>query len=170
MTHSSHMNILVTDSEVASQIPADYLLQKLETVLTEMDQLLLQTEEIHLGFKPTAAQMSLCEIGCHVYQIVLLMTNAIQQGRYAEYDLELIPFSIQRIKKPEEIVEYGKYVRAYLRDLRTHISETDLQRAIPPRKHFTGLDALWFMMQESIHHCGQLTVYLRLLGITPAKL
>jgi hypothetical protein len=139
----------------------------LDQSLVAFDQLLAQIPDDQLDFCPVQGMMPAKYVGYHVYQNLLLTTSALKNGRYAEYDLELIPFQPHKIAHIKEVIRYGQYVKEYMYDLKEHLNESMLQKSIPPKKNFSGYNALQQMMEESLHYLGQLTVYLSLIQNKP---
>ncbi len=141
----------------------------LENVLEAFDRAVLAIPPERLDFKPTSENMSAKEISYHVYQGLYALFRGAATGELSEEDFQEIPFDPEAATKPEDIVAYGRRVKAYAARALVGLKEEDLDRRV--RFFFggesTGFEALEAAYTEALHHRGQLQIYLRLLGIAP---
>ncbi|MFX0091115.1 MAG: DinB family protein [Candidatus Hodarchaeota archaeon] len=124
-----------------------------------------------LDFKPVDEVMSITDLPIHIYMATLVFTAGILKGEFNNEDYSLIPFDSENIKSAVEIVEFGKKVKDYARDALEKFTEADLDKEITYNCwggfKMTGARSLHILHEETIHHRGQLFVYLRSLGIEP---
>lgn len=135
--------------------------------LSVFDKAILKIPPDKLDFRPTPANMRARELAHHVYEVLDLLTRAIESGHARFSELEAIPFDLEAATHPREIVAYGTQVKAYVRRTVAGFTEDDLARTIRAGRHPTGFDTMTLAFEEAIHHRGQLQVYLRLLGVAP---
>lgn len=142
----------------------DYLLDK---ALVVFDKAILKIPPDHLDFRPTPENMSARALAHHVYQVLYLLTRTTEIGAFQLDDLDRIPFDLDRVDHPAQIVEYGQAVKDYARDAVVGFTEAHLDRTVREGRHPTGFDNMTLLFEEALHHRGQLMTYLRLMGVKP---
>ena len=144
----------------------------LDRVLKVFDKALLKIPPDQLDFRPTPVSMSARELGLHTYQAVFALTHAAATGVFRQADLETIPFDPARARGVEDILAYGRQVKDYVRGAVAAMREEDLTRMTksevgPPSA--PGYASMSMAYEEALHHRGQLTLYLRMMGIEPIR-
>lgn len=137
-----------------------------------LDKEILLVPDDKLDYKPIEDTMTAAELAYHIYSVCLAYTVGTVKGEFKDEDYAIIPFKLENIKTAADIVEYGKKVKAYITDaIETKISETDMDKKITYTSwgglQFDGFESLSTILEEVIHHRGQLCLYLRMMGIRP---
>lgn len=116
--------------------------------------------------------MSVQELAYHVYQVTHVLGRAVEAGGYAVDVLEEIPFEPAAVRTAEELLAYGRRLRPPLTRLADGVTEAQLRAAIRGggRATATGMACVDVMLQEAMHHRGQLMLCLRLMGRQPPPL
>ena len=139
-----------------------------------LDKYFLMIPDEKLNFKPTEDAMTVAELGIHIYQCVLVNASVIEKGDFTKEDLNELGLDQKKISSTKEIVEYGEKIKAYMRKVLEKITEEDLETEVTYTcwggfKANVGF-ALEVIIEETVHHRGQLCVYLRMLGLTPSSI
>ena len=144
----------------------------LERVFPALDQAILAIPSDRLDFRPTPNNMSAKEISYHIYQVAYVLTRATGKGELKPEDLMGIPFDPDAVRSGDDIVAYGQRVQAFLRITVEGLTEDHLTRtvydALGAQK--TGFQHMNVIYEETLHHRGQLMIYLRMMGVTPPSL
>lgn len=143
----------------------------LDRVLRVFDKALLMIPPGQLEFRPTPVSMSARQLGVHVYQAVYVLTRAAATGTFRRDDIHGIPFDPERIARAEDIVAYGRQVKDYVRGAVAAMHEADLERvtANDVGPSASGFISMSMAYEETLHHRGQLMLYLRMMGIEPPR-
>ncbi len=124
-----------------------------------------------LQWKPFDDAMTAAELGIHIYMCSLVYTAGTLKGEFSESDYSIIPFNPENIKSASEIVEYGEKVKNYMRETLPKLTEDDMEKEITYKcwggVKIPGFASMATILEEVIHHRGQLCLYLRMLGIKP---
>ena len=84
---------------------------------------------------------------------------------------ESLPYSLERYDSAESIIELATDVFKRVEVYANMVSSSDLGRKIESfNRPATVAETILEMIEHSIHHRGQLTVYYRLLGIKPTPI
>ncbi|MCU0450996.1 MAG: DinB family protein [Bernardetiaceae bacterium] len=143
----------------------------LNQVYKSLDKVILAVPEGQLGFRATEANMSFGQIALHVYQAALVFTRSIVTGQVDFADKALIPLEAEQVCTPAQVVAYAQQVQNFMRQTLATLTEADVTRPIKaPFGELNGLRVCNVMLEEAIHHRGQLTIYLRLLGVAPPSI
>jgi uncharacterized damage-inducible protein DinB len=120
-----------------------------------------QIPEDKLDFRPTPEVRSAKELAAHVYNFLTEAVDTVEAGKHIESKerdfatkAELLSWMDAQVSKA-----FAKFDKLTDPQLAARI-ETWGQT-------FHGWQILDFTYQEAMHHRGQLTVYLRLMGIQP---
>lgn len=144
------------------------LMQRLlDRILVVFDKAVLAIPPDQLDFRPTPANMRARELAHHVYQVVYLLTRATEAGHFRFEEFDALPFDLEAVTQPEEIVAYGSDVKAYVREAVAAFTEEHLERAMEKGPRPNGFETMLLAIEEAIHHRGQLSTYLRLMGVKP---
>ena len=157
----------MTKIESAKQT-LDYVLNH---AMKTLDQAILLIPDDKLNWKPVQDAMSAGELGIHVYMGSLAHMAGTLQGEFSDDDYSLIPFDAKQIKSASEIIEYGKKVKSYIKENFPKLTEEDMDKKVTYHCwggfKYGGYESLASILEETIHHRGQLCTYLRTLGIKP---
>ncbi|HEX2205162.1 MAG TPA: DinB family protein [Longimicrobium sp.] len=151
------------------QRQTDHVLQRL---LRTFDKAVGMIPPEHLDFRPTPENMSAKAMAHHVYQIVLLTSLGVEKGEVTKEDAGSVTLDLMAVERAEALVDFGARVKERARAALSGLTEEALDREI--RYYFgmkaSGEDSLRNMMEEVLHHRGQMQVYLRLMGIKPPSI
>jgi uncharacterized damage-inducible protein DinB len=157
-------------------------MQKLENVkgqlnyatkmaMKTLDKAILLIPDDKLNYKPFDDAMTAAELGIHIYMCSLVYTAGTLNGKFDNEDYSIIPFDPKAITTVKEIVEYGKKVKQFIWDSLEKMSEEDMERKVSYNcwggAKIGGFESLATILEETIHHRGQLCLYLRMMGIKP---
>lgn len=120
-----------------------------------------------LDFRATPATMRARELAHHAYQGLYLLTRVTETGTADFQALDQIPFDLDAATHPDEIVTYGQAVITYVRAALDGFTEADMDRPVENGPRPDGFATMNLAFEEVIHHRGQLSVYLRLMGVKP---
>ncbi len=143
------------------------------------DKAILKIPTGKLGFKPTEESRTVAELATHMYRAAYMLTRVVAIGVFRERDFQDLPFNPTQAQTPQAIVDYGCKVKQYMRDTLPNITEADLNKTVWYRDFTshgisdwsrTGWESLKTLLEEILHHRGQLFTYLRLMGTTPPNL
>ena len=137
-----------------------------------LDKAIALIPEDKLDYKPFEEAMTAAELGYHIYAVSFVYTAGTIKGKFSNEDYAIIPFDFSKIKTTQELLEYGAKVRDYIRKaLDESITEADMDKEITYTcwggLKLKGFESLSTILEEVIHHRGQLCLYLRMLGIKP---
>lgn len=149
--------------------------QQLEYALNHamktLDKAILLIPENKLDWKPCDDAMKAADLGIHVYTCSLVYMAGTLKGEFTDADYSIIPFDSEAVKSPSEIIEYSEKIKSYIRDNISKLTEADLEKKVTYSCwggfKLRGFESLATILEETIHHRGQLCVYLRMLGIKP---
>lgn len=150
------------------------ILDVLDNRIKPFEKGLLLVPDEKLGFKPAFDALSIKELALHVYQCILVVAGAVKKGDFTEEDYNLIPIDISEISSAKELVEYGKRVKAYTKEVIINLTEEDLNKRVKFScwggiTEKIGL-AVETIPEELFHHRGQLCTYLRMMEIQPPSI
>ena len=143
----------------------------LNMAMKTLDKAILLIPDDKLNFKPCDDAMTAADLGIHVYQGSLVLTAGTLKGEFNNEDYGMIPFDSKEVKSSKEIVEYGEKVKSFIRDSVDKLVEEDMEKQISYNcwggVKIGGFESLATILEETIHHRGQLCLYLRMMGIKP---
>jgi uncharacterized damage-inducible protein DinB len=144
----------------------------LDRVLPALDRVIAAIPADRLEFRATPENMSAKELAYHVYQVAHALARAVETGRYDLGVLAEVPFDPDAVTSAADLVDYGARVRPVVARVRDGLTARRLDAAIAggAGPTATGLGCVDVMLQEAIHHRGQLMIYLRLMGVRPPGL
>ena len=144
----------------------------LERLLRVFDKAVGMIPPEHLEFRPTPDNMSARDMAHHVYTIVLLTAAGVRNGEVTRGDMGGITLDLRQVTDARQLVEFGARVMEYARAALAALTEEELDREI--QYYFgmraSGQDSIQNMMEEVLHHRGQMQVYLRLMGVKPPSI
>lgn len=143
----------------------------LNMAMKPLDKAILLIPDNKLNFKPFDDAMTAAELGIHIYMCALVYTAGTIHGKFDTEDYEIIPFDSKAITSAQEIVEYGENVKQYIRESIEKMTEADMEKQVTYNcwggAKIGGFESLATILEEIIHHRGQLCLYLRMMGIKP---
>ncbi|MFX0084031.1 MAG: DinB family protein [Candidatus Hodarchaeota archaeon] len=124
-----------------------------------------------LSYRPFDDAMTAAELGIHIYMCALAYTADTINGKFDNEDYKIIPFDPKVITSAQEIVDYGENVKQYIRESVEKMSEADMEKKVTYNcgggAKIGRFESLSTILEEIIHHRGQLCLYLRMMGIKP---
>lgn len=143
-----------------------------DKVMDVLDRAILMIPADQLEFRPAPDSMSAKELAYHVYQVAFILTRGAEKGVFAGSDFNLVPFEPDQVSSAEEIVDYGRRVKIYVRQAVAGFTDVQLDRTVHYYfgQRLTGMESMSRVVEETIHHRGQLMLYLRLMGLKPPPL
>ncbi|GAH03842.1 unnamed protein product, partial [marine sediment metagenome] len=106
------------------------------------------------------------EVVLHLVRSLEYYTKGITTNQW-----EALPYYIETYDSAELIIELAKNVFESVKVYTSLISPSDIGRSINSfNRPATVTDLILEMLEHSIHHRGQITVYYRLLGIYPTPI
>ncbi|MHA1226077.1 MAG: DinB family protein [Candidatus Hodarchaeales archaeon] len=144
----------------------------INNALKTFEKALKMVPEDKLDFKPADSALSIKDLATHVYMVTFVYTAGTIKGEFTNDDYSIIPFDAEKIDSMQEILDYGEKVKAYVRDaLKDKLKEEHLEREVIYKNwggfKLSGFASMMTILEEIIHHRGQLCVYLRILGLKP---
>ena len=143
----------------------------LNMAMKTLDKAILLIPDDKLDYKPSDDAMTAGELGIHVYMGALVLTAGTLYGKFDNEDYKIIPFDSKAITAAKEIVEYGAKVKQYIREAVEKMTEIDMEKKVSYNcwgdVKMGGFESLATILEETIHHRGQLCLYLRMMGIKP---
>lgn len=120
------------------------------------------SDKIH--YRPTDTVRSAAEIVSHVYTFMEIGMRAVVDGKMPE-------LSEPVFTNKAEMLAYMDGQVDKLFELWARVTDAQLAAAIPAwGSEMKGFEFVGFIFDEHWHHRGQLTIYLRLLGIQPVMI
>lgn len=143
----------------------------LNFAMKTLDKALMLIPDDKLNWKPVEDAMSMGDLAIHIYMCSLTYMAGTLKGEFSNDDYSIIPFDTKNVKSTSEIVDYGEKVRSYIKENMSKLTESDLEKKITYTcwggVKIGGFESLSTILEEVIHHRGQLCVYLRMNGIKP---
>ena len=131
--------------------------------LEETLPLIKQLTEVNVLSKPIDEGREIGEIVLHLVRSLEYYTKGITTNQW-----EALPYSLETYDSAESIIELAETVFERVKVYTSLVSTSDLGRKIESfNRPATVAELILEMIEHSIHHRGQITVYYRLLGITP---
>jgi uncharacterized damage-inducible protein DinB len=111
--------------------------------------------------------------GREIGEVVLHLIRSLEyyMRGIVEDKWEALPYTLETHDSAESIIELTKQVFKKMGTLLSLVSIQDLGRKIDSfNRPATVAEILNEMLEHSIHHRGQITVYYRLFGLTPESI
>ncbi len=142
------------------------LVNAIERHLEETSPFIFQLDDTLLHSKPISDGRALGEIIYHMLRSFVYYLRGIVEGIW-----EPAPYSFDEFVTHESLVSLWNEVASRVKTYLSLVTLSDLSRVIDLfNRPATVAEILHEMLEHSIHHRGQLTVYLRLLDIKPATI
>jgi uncharacterized damage-inducible protein DinB len=131
--------------------------------LEETLPLIKQLTEVNVMSKPIDEGREIGEVILHLIRSLEYYMKGITTSQW-----EALPYYLETYDSAESIIELSELVFEQVKVYVSLVSTSDLGRKIESFKRpATVAELILEMIEHSIHHRGQITVYYRLLGITP---
>ncbi len=140
-----------------------FLRNSIERHLNETLPLVHQLTEVDIMSKPVSGLREIGEVVLHLIRSLEYYMRGIVTNQW-----EALPYTLETHDSAEAIIELAEDVFKKVKHYSNIIPDGDLSREIDKfNRHATVAEIILEMIEHSIHHRGQITVYYRLLGITP---
>jgi uncharacterized damage-inducible protein DinB len=134
--------------------------------LEETLPLIEQLTEVSITSRPVNGGREIGEVVLHLVRSLEYYMKGITTGQW-----EALPYNLETYDSAEAIIELAEKVFEKIKVYTSLISTSDLGRKIELfNRPATVAELILEMIEHSIHHRGQITLYYRLLGITPATI
>ncbi len=141
----------------------DFLHNAVERHLIETRPLLLQLDDDLIHSKPTPEVREMGEVALHLLRSLEYYLRGLSQEIW-----ESAPYTLDKYGTLESLSDLVEEVFERAMSYMKQLSTSDLSVIINSfNRPATVGEILLEMLEHSIHHRGQLTVYFRLLGIKP---
>ncbi len=142
------------------------LIDAVKRHLDETLPLIEQLTEVNIMSKPYSGGREIGEVVLHLVRSLEYYTKGIATNQW-----EALPYTLESYDSAESIIELTKNVFESVRVYTSLISPSDVGRSINSfNRPATWAELILEMIEHSIHHRGQITVYYRFLGITPTPI
>ena len=143
-----------------------FLVDAIGRHLDETYPLISQLDDNHLHSEPISDGRILGELVFHMFRSLEYYLRGIIEGIW-----EPAPYTFDEFVTSESLEQVMQEVFTKARTRLSLISLGDLSRVIRDfNRPATVAEILLEVLEHSIHHRGQLTVYLRVLGVKPEKI
>lgn len=134
--------------------------------LEETMPLIEQVTEVNIMERPASEARQLGEVILHMLRSLEFYMRGVATGQW-----ESLTYSLETYDSPEAIIQLAREVFERVSAFNRVVSSSDMNRTINSfSRPATVSEIILEMLEHSIHHRGQITVYYRLLGITPEKI
>ena len=128
--------------------------------------LIEQLVEVNVMSKPYSEGREMGEVILHLVRSLEYYMKGITTNQW-----EVLPYTLEKYDSAEAIIELATEVFMRVDVYVNMISSSDLGRKIESfNRPATVSELILEMIEHSIHHRGQITVYYRLLGIVPSTI
>ncbi len=128
--------------------------------------LIEQLVEVNVMSKPYSEGREMGEVILHLVRSLEYYMKGITTNQW-----EVLPYTLEKYDSAEAIIELATEVFMRVGVYVNMISSSDLGRKIESfNRPATVSELILEMIEHSIHHRGQITVYYRLLGIVPSSI
>jgi uncharacterized damage-inducible protein DinB len=138
----------------------------LDVILPTFDEAVRRLPAEHLDFRPIHHARSAKGLVHHVYQTLVLLLRGVDQGRLEREDAAFLFFDVGQVRHPDQLLAFADQARAYAREVIARLTTEKLTRSMATffAPSMTGEEAVRKIVEEVLHHRGQLFLYLELLG------
>jgi len=139
------------------------LVNAVQRHLEETVPLVKQLTEVNVMSKPIDGGREIGEVVLHLVRSLEYYMKGITTNQW-----DALPYYLETYDSAESIIELTEKVFEHVKIYVSLVSTSDLGRMIKSfNRPATVAELILEMVEHSIHHRGQITVYYRLLGITP---
>lgn len=144
----------------------NFLRDSVERHLDETLPLIRQLIEVDIMSKPTAGVREIGEVVLHLVRSAEYYMRGIVDNQW-----EPLPYTLETYDTAESIVNLSEDVFVRVKQYMNSIPSEGLERVIDSfNRPATVAEIIHEMIEHSVHHRGQITVYYRLLGIAPSSI
>ena len=144
----------------------DYLKAAVKRHLEETMPLIQQLKDVDIMSKPVSGVREIGEVVLHLIRSLEYYMKGLVTGQW-----EALPYTLESYDSAEAIIDLAESVFKTVKMYSSLVPEVDLFRVIDRfNRPATVAEIIVEMLEHSIHHRGQITVYYRLLGFTPHKI
>lgn len=141
----------------------EFLKETVERHLDETLPLIEQLTEVDIVSQPTPGVREIGEVVLHLVRSLEYYMQGIVKNQW-----ESLPYTLEKYDSAESIINLTKDVFDRVKQYMNIIPSMDLSRVIDSfNRPATVSEIIVEMIEHSIHHRGQITVYYRLLGVKP---
>jgi len=143
-----------------------FLISAVNRHLKETLPIIEQLTETDIWNVPFPEGREIGEVVLHMIRSLEFYMRGITTNQW-----EFLSYSIEEYDSAEAIIQLAGDVFKHVEVYASLISSTDMERKVKPfDTEATIAQLIMEMLEHSIHHRGQITAYLRLLGITPVPI
>lgn len=144
-------------------MPYKLLRDSLKRHLEETLPLIEQLVEVDIMSRPVPHGRELGEVVLHLIRSIEFYMRGVATNQW-----ESLPYSLETYDSAEAIIQLARDVFERVKVYVSIISSSDIERTIKLfSRPVSVAEIVLEMLEHSIHHRGQITVYYRLLGISP---
>lgn len=141
----------------------EFLKESVERHLDETLPLIQQLTEVDIMNQPTPEVREIGEVVLHLIRSLEYYMQGVVKNHW-----ESLPYTLQTHDSAESIVKLAEDIFVRVKQYMSIVPSMDLSRVIDTfNRPATVAEIILEMVEHSIHHRGQITVYYRLLGIVP---
>ena len=134
--------------------------------LEETLPLIKQLTDVNVMSRPINGGREIGEVVLHVLRSLEYYMKGITTSQW-----EALPYNLETYDSAESIIELVEKVFKKIKVYTSLISTSDLGRKIETfNRPATVAELILEMIEHSIHHRGQITVYYRILGVEPVPI
>ena len=139
------------------------LISAVQRHLEETLPLIRQLTEVNVMSKPIDEGREIGEVILHLVRSLEYYMKGITTNQW-----ESLPYYLETYDSSESIIELAEKVFEQVKVYASLVSTSDLGRKIESfNRPATVAELILEMIEHSIHHRGQITVYYRLMGFAP---
>ena len=144
----------------------EFLKKSVDRHLDETLPLIQQLTEMDIMSRPTPEVREIGEVVLHLVRSLEYYMQGIVKNQW-----ESLPYTLETYDSAESIVKLAEDVFVRVKQYMNNIPSIDLLRVIDTfNRPATVAEIILEMVEHSIHHRGQITVYYRLLGTKPSHI
>lgn len=141
----------------------EFLKKSVDRHLDETLPLIQQLTEMDIMSRPTPEVREIGEVVLHLVRSLEYYMQGIVKNQW-----ESLPYTLETHDSAESIVKLAEDVFVRVKQYMSIVPSMDLSRVIDTfNRPATVSEIILEMIEHSVHHRGQITVYYRLLGVKP---
>jgi len=141
----------------------EFLKKSVDRHLDETLPLIQQLTEMDIMSRPTPEVREIGEVVLHLVRSLEYYMQGIVKNQW-----ESLPYTLETYDSAESIVKLAEDVFVRVKQYMSIVPSMDLSRVIDTfNRPATVSEIILEMIEHSVHHRGQITVYYRLLGVKP---
>ncbi len=141
----------------------EFLKDAVKRHLVETMPLVLQLKEVDIMSQPASGVKEIGEVVLHMLRSLEYYMRGLVEEKW-----EAAPYTLEDYNSAEAIIELAEGVFRGTNGMLNLMLMRDLKKKIDSfNRPATRAEIILEMLEHSIHHRGQITVYYRLLGVKP---